>query len=80
MLRTKVALKLDICEIYPSIKEDLLNKALEFASTIDSAMSFLTPDNIAIIHHSRKSFFFTHDKDSTEVCELIGLFLPSKVR
>ena len=59
-------LQLDICEFYPSITEDLLNKALEFASTIDSAMPFLTHDNIAIIHHSRKSFLFTHDKNSTE--------------
>ena len=54
-------MQLDICEFYPSISEELLNAALNFAGSIESVRPLLTADNIEIVLHSRKSFLFTHD-------------------
>ena len=52
-------MQLDICEFYPSITEELLNAALTFAGSIESARPYLTANNIEIIMHSRKAFLFT---------------------
>ena len=49
-------MQFDINEFYPSITEDLLDKALEFANSIKP----ITSDEINIIKHSRKSLLFTH--------------------
>ena len=57
-------LQFDICEFYPSITEDLLLKALEFASHVESAKPMLTQENINIILHCRKSFLFTAPSNS----------------
>ena len=54
-------MQLDICKFYPSISEELLNAALNFAGSIEAARPLLTADNIEIVLHSRKSFLFTHD-------------------
>ena len=71
-------LQLDIVNFYPSITEDLLNKALDFASTVPDAQPLLTSENINIIRHSRKSFLFTHNpnspKSSTPWTKKSGLF------
>ena len=53
-------LQFDICEFYPSITENLLKKALEFAHSVEPAQHLVTKENIDIILHSRKSFLFTH--------------------
>ena len=44
----------DIRELYPSITENLLKKALTFAE----AQTHLSDDDKAIIHHARKSLLF----------------------
>ena len=81
----------DIVEFYPSISEDLLNRAIRFAKDhID-----IGDDEVAIIQHSRKSLLFSEDKawekkdgpglfdvamgsyDGAEVCELVGIFALS---
>ena len=78
-------------EFYPSILEDLLNRARQFAKDhID-----IGDDEVAIIQHSRKSLLFSKDKawvkkegpglfevavgsyDGAEVCELVGIFVLS---
>ena len=82
-------MKFDIVEFYPSISENLLKKALEFAKSISS----LTEEEINIIWHARKSLLFSKDEvwikkgdhelfdvtmgswDGAEVCDLIGLFM-----
>ena len=81
-------IKFDIVEYYPSILEDLLTKAINFAKSI-------TPIENKIIHtikHSRKSLLFNKEDvwvkkdnpdfdvtmgsfDGAEVCELVGLYL-----
>lgn len=52
-------LQFDICEFYPSITEELLHNALEFASQVESVKPLLTKENIDIILHCRRSFLFT---------------------
>ena len=59
-------LQLDICEFYPSITEELLTKALNFAGSIPAAHPLLTAENIEIIMHSRKSLLFTGDPNSPD--------------
>ena len=82
----------DIVEFYPSISEQLLKKALDFAKEyID-----IPEQDMEIIFHSRKSLLFNGDKtwkkksgsgmfdvamgsfDGAEVCELVGVFALSK--
>ena len=78
----------DIVEFYPSISKELLNKALEFASSYTEITQQVTD----IIHHSRASVLFTKKDvwikkdgdlfdvtmgsfDGAEVCEVTGLYL-----
>ena len=50
-------LQMDIVEFYPSITEDLLNKALDWASTVaDTPISQQTRD---IVRHARQSLLFS---------------------
>ena len=84
--------KFDIAAFYPSITEELLTRALSFASTKVK----ISDQDMNIILHSRKSFLF-HDKDvwvkknqpdfdvpmgsfdGAEVCEIVGLYLLHKI-
>ena len=79
----------DIEEFYPSITENLLNKALQFAQNY----THIEPNDIEVIFHSRKSLLYNKDEawikktgneefdvtmgsyDGAEVCELVGLFM-----
>ena len=78
----------DIKDFYPSIKEDLLNTALEFAANHVN----ISTDDREIIHHARKSLLFNKNEtwikkssntfdvtmgayDGAEVCELVGTYL-----
>ena len=75
-------IQLDIKEFYPSISEDTLNKAINFAENYTS----ISLGNIQIIKHCRKSLLFynnepwkkkEHDSsyDGAELCELIGIYI-----
>ena len=86
--KSSTFIKFDIVEYYPSISEDLLTKAINFAKSI-------TPIENKIIHtikHCRKSLLFNKEEvwvkkdnpdfdvtmgsfDGAEVCELVGLYL-----
>ena len=85
-------IKFDICEFYPSISEDLLDKAIAFAQNY----TFITDQQIKIIKHSRKSLLFNKSDtwikkegdlfdvtmgslDGAEVCELVRLYLLDKL-
>ena len=48
----------DVKEFYPSITENLLKKALTFAET----HTHLSDNDKAIIHHARKSLFFSNQQ------------------
>ena len=77
----------DVCEFYPSIKENLLKEALQFA---EQHINISQKDK-EIIHHSRKSLLFNSNDiwmkkyglfdvtmgayDGAEVCELVGNFM-----
>ena len=79
----------DIQEFYPSISEDLLQKAITFAKSFVQIES----EDFEVIFHARKSLLYNNNKlwirkhdngefdvtmgsyDGAEVCELIGLFL-----
>ena len=81
-------IKYDICDFYPSISEELLNKSIQFAKSYTKV-----PDDVVeIIFHSRKSILFCDNNtwakinepnfdvtqgsfDGAEVCELVGLYL-----
>ena len=87
-------IKFDIVEFYPSISENLLMKALEFAK------SFVNIDesDIKVIEHARKSLLFKDNSvwlkqgdnplfdvtmgayDGAEACELVGLYLLYKLK
>ena len=47
-------LKLDIVAFYPSISEELLDKAISWAKNLEP----ITNEEIKIIKHARKSFLF----------------------
>ena len=82
---------LDIVKLYPSILEDLLNRAIRF----DKEHIDIGDEEVAIIQHSRKSLLFSKDKawakkedpglfnvamgsyDGAEVCELVVIFTLS---
>ena len=75
----------DIKDFYLSITQDLLNKALNFASEY----IYISECDIDVIHHARKSLFFDGSHtwiknqgglfdlsmgayDGAEMCELVG--------
>ena len=78
----------DICDFYPSISEDLLGKALDFAGKLTD----IPDQEKTIILHSRKSLLFDAENDwvkknraglfdvtmgcydGAEVCELVGSY------
>ena len=83
----------DIEEFYPSISQDLLNKALDFASTHDN----ITMDERNIIIYAKKSTLIHKQQpwqkkgdttfevtmgsyDGAETCELVGSFLLSQLQ
>ena len=85
-------LKFDIVEFYPSISEELLLKAIEWARSIVPIDS----STVEIIMHSRKSLLFSNGStwtkkngetfdvtmgsfDGAEVCELVGLYMLSQL-
>ena len=82
----------DICEFYPSISEELLNKALAFASKYDN----ISEDEKHTILHTKKSMLYNNGTpwskrgdsdfdvamgsfDGAETCELIGLYMLSQL-
>ena len=87
--------KFDIVNFYPSITEELLDKALEFASQYHT----ISESDKSIIKHARKSLLFSNEGewvkktgnnelfdvtmgsyDGAEICELVGLYLLSKLQ
>ena len=82
----------DIVEFYPSISQDLLNKALDFASAYDN----ITNDELNIIHakksiliHKQQAWLKKGDTtfdvtmgsyDGAETCVLVGSFLLSQLQ
>ena len=86
-------LSFDIVDFYPSITEDLLNKAISWASN----QITITDQQIKIIKHARKSLLFNEGKpwvkketngtfdvtmgsyDGVDVCELVRLFQLDKL-
>ena len=83
----------DIVEFYPSISQDLLNKALDFASAYDN----ITNDERNIIIHAKNSILVHQQQswqkkgvttfdvtmgsyDGAETCELVGSFLLSQLQ
>ena len=87
-------IKFDIAEFYPSISEQLLRKAINFAK---SQSCNLDHDAVDVIMHSRKCFLFERNGsiwvkkenedfdvtmgsyDGAEICELVGLFLLNEM-
>ena len=82
----------DIKDFYPSIKEDLLIEALEFAKQHVT----IKPKDRETIFHARKSLLYNEGEpwikkqsnsfdvtmgsyDGAEVCELIGIFMLSLI-
>ena len=84
-------LQFDICEFYPSISEELLNNALDFAKLHTT----ITQDEEDMIKSCRKSILFSgsnvwtkKDKnfdvtmgaqDGAEIAELVGIYLLKQV-
>ena len=84
----------DIVEFYPSITEDLLDKAIAWARQFTA----ISDNDIVIIKHARKSLLFhknhtwskrnsnsTFDVtmgsyDGAEICELVGLFILNSLQ
>ena len=83
----------DIEEFYPSISQDLLNKALDFASAHEN----ITADERNIITHAKNSILIHKQQpwqkkgntafdvtmgsfDGAETCELVGSFLLSQLQ
>jgi hypothetical protein len=84
----------DVVDFYPSITEDLLDKAIAWAKTIVN----ISDEHVSIIKHSRKSVLFNCNKpwikrdspttfdvtmgsfDGAEICELVGLYALNKLR
>ena len=62
--KEKRFIQMDICEFYPSINEELLDKALDFASS--KCESPITEQTRRIINHARKSLLFTEDPHSKQ--------------
>ena len=86
-------LSFDIVEFYPSITEDLLDRAIVWARSLIT----IPEEDISIIKHVRKSLLFNGGTawtkrssdslfdvtmgsfDGAEICELVGLFVLSKL-
>ena len=83
----------DVCEFYPSISEDLLNKALDFASKYDR----ISDHERHIITHAKQSILYDNNTpwckkanqnfdvtmgsfDGAETCELVGLYILSELK
>ena len=86
-------IQFDICEFYPSITEELLDQALDFASDFVA----ISEGDIRTIKQARKSLLYNSDTpwikkgdtnfdvamgsfDGAEVCELVGLLILSKLK
>ena len=83
-------IKFDIADFYPSISQELLSNAIEFAKSFSDNVS---SEVVNVIMHSRKNFLFEDNGniwvkkqnedfdvtmgsyDGAEICELVGLFL-----
>ena len=83
----------DVCDFYPSITEELLLKALDYASKFAS----IIPEDRQIIIHAKRSLLFHQNApwtkkatdnmfdvtmgsyDGAEACELIGLYILSLI-
>ena len=87
-----VFIQFDIKDLYPSIRKDLLTKALNFASRYTR----ITAEEKKVIFQCRNSILFDQEKpwnkkginqfdvtmgswDGAEVCELVGLYLLSQL-
>ena len=81
-------IKFDIVEVYPSISENLLEKAINYARTITT----ITKDTVDVVKHGGKSLLFDCQDtwikkgenqmgsfDGAEICELVGLYLLSQL-
>ena len=86
-------IKFDIVEFYPSISENLLDNAINYARTITT----ITKNTVDIIKHARESLLFDSQDtwikkvenemfdvtmgsfDGAEHCELVGLFSLSQL-
>ena len=86
-------IKFDIVEFNPSISENLLDKAINYAKSITT----INDEAIAIIKNARKSLLFDLKEpwmkkgnnpmfdvtmgsyDGAEICELVGLFLLNRL-
>ena len=84
-------IQLDIKEFYPSISEEVLNKAINFAENY----TLISQENIRIIKHCRKFLLFYDNEpckkkeddssfdvtmgsyDGAELFELIGIYIQS---
>ena len=83
----------DVCEFYPSITEELLNKALKFAEE----HTIITDQDKHIITQAKKSLLYNSNNpwckkinsdfdvtmgsfDGAETCELIGLYMLSELK
>ena len=86
-------MQFDIVEFYPSISENLLRKALNFAVNIENIDETI----INIIMHARKALLFEKDDiwvkkngtlfdvtmgsfDGAEICDLVGLYLLNQMK
>ena len=85
-------LQLDIVDFYPSISEELLDKAIDFAEKIVG----VEPSIMKTIKNARKTLLFSEDAawvkntglsdvtqgglDSCQVCELVGLFILRQMK
>ena len=84
-------IQFDIVEFYPSITEELLDKAIQFAKQASSIA--ISDNDIAIIKQCKASLLFSNSEcwvkksgnifdvtmgsyDGAETCELVGLYLP----
>ena len=82
----------DVVDFYPSISEELLNSALDFASAYDNITNeernvIIQAKNSLLIYNSQQwqkknsSFDVTMGSfDGAETCELVGCFLLSQLR
>ena len=87
-----VFIQFDICEYYPSISEELLRKALDFAGRYTQ----ISHDEKKVIYQARKTILFGGGKpwkkksgdfdvpmgswDGAEICDLVGLYLLSQLK
>ena len=83
----------DVCDFYPSITEQLLTRALDYASRF----THITPQDRHIITHAKKSLLYHQNTprekkntsnlfdvtigsyDGAETCELVGIYMLSLI-